>query len=261
VRQPASRHRMGDADRVRDTEVVSQQIEVVDLSRRWLARRGASVEVEPGLLGLRLPGVFGPRQVWRLPLDAVAVVVTARIDEPDAGGGQAFVEPLTIPYLATATAWAAPNLVLLFDRRRRLAPVTLRGAIGGALGVGLHGRPSRSGQGLWVDGVRLRAVDPYAMSASLVRAGAQQVTAPSRWMAERRTRTTDPVAVARARAAQRRLWLAPWLSTLLLAAFVVSAGAAERGGRWWAALGGAGLLAVAVWLPGALRRGRRRRSR
>ena len=98
---------MGDADRVRDTEVVSQQIEVVDLSRRWLARRGASVEVEPGLLGLRLPGVFGPRQVWRLPLDAVAVVVTARIDEPDAGGGQAFVEPLTIPYLATATAWAA----------------------------------------------------------------------------------------------------------------------------------------------------------
>ena len=96
------------------------------------------------------------------------------------------------------------------------------------------------------------------MSATLVRAGAQDVTAPTRWMAERRPRTTDPVAVARARAAEQRLAWAPWLSTLLLAVFVVSAGWAAHGGRWWAALACAGLLAVAVWLPGALRRGRRR---
>jgi len=247
-----------------ELERAGGQIEVLDLCRRRLARRGATVEVEPGLLGLRVPSVFGPEQVWRLHLDGVGVVDPTQLDEPRAGGGQAFVDPLTIPYLATATAWSEPNLVLLFDRPRRLAPVTLRGAVGGALGVGLHGRPSRSGQGLWVDGVRLRAPDPAAMSASLVRAGAQRVTGPTQWMAERRPRATEPRAVARARAAERRLAWAPWLSTLLLLAFVAStfraaAAAGAGGGRWLPLLGGAGLLAVAVWLPGALRRGRRPR--
>jgi hypothetical protein len=239
---------------VNELEPAGHEVEILALRRHWFALQSASVEVDGTELGLRVRSIFGVQRLWQLPLDVVGVVLRGQVDEPGGSDAEAFVDPLTIRYLATATPLAGPNVVLLFDRPQRLPPMTVRGG----LARFLPWRASGSSEGAWVDGVGLRARDPVRTAAALVRAGAEPVSAPTRWMAARRATSGDPALVARSRAAERRVGWAPWLSTALMAAFIATAAWTLSGAGSWGLLASAGLLGLAVLLPGLLRRGRLR---
>ncbi len=229
----------------------------VPLRRYRLISRACGLDVDPDDLVLLLPGVFGAKRLWRLPLDSVGVVASGRAREvsQDPQRQRVFVDPVTIAYLATTTPIAPPNLELLFKAPERLPPITLRGAFN----VFLPYLASRSAAGAWVDGVALRARDPQGAVAALVRAGAEEVASPTRWLTEHRRTSTDPAQVARVEAADRRAAWAPRLSTALFMLFLVTSAWARHAGSWLAAGASVVEVGLAVAAPGMLRRGRWRR--
>lgn len=224
---------------------------VVALAGHRPSSRPRTVGVEGDHLAVRMPGVLAGDGGWLLPVAGVGVVLSAGADEPPPDPARAFLDRVTVPYLTATTPLRAANLVVLFASPQRLPRICVRGALTASLPV----RASRSAAGAWVDGVALRSQDPVAAAAALVRAGAEGVTAPTRWLTERRPTTADPEQVALAAAAQRRALAAPGLSTALLAAFVATALWARGAHSWWAALLCAAEVALALVLPGALRRG------
>ena len=219
---------------------------------------GANVEfqlfntaIDTARLLLRMPAVLRGGGTWRLPLVDVGVVQPGSADEAPADPRVAFLDPVTVPYLTATTPLRAPNLVLLFASPQRLPAVAVRGA----LTAFLPARASRTAAGAWADGVALCAQDGAAAVSVLVHAGVQEVLAPTRWLTDRRGTCTDPALVGRARAAQRRAHAVPGLSTALLGTFVVTAAWARSSHSAWAGLLGAAEVALAVVLPGVLRRG------
>jgi hypothetical protein len=242
---------VADDGAVNEREGTRQDTAAVPLHRHRLTSQPCALKVDGAVLGVQVPGVFGSDRPWRLPLAGVGVVLPGRVDEDAHDPRRAFVEPVTVAYLTAGPPIAAPNLVLLFACPERLPPITLRCALNGFLPV----RASRSDAGAWVDGVALRAEDPVRAAATLVGAGAQPVTTPARWLAERRATSTDPALVGRARAAERLARAGPALSTALLVAFVGTAAWARSSQSWWALLPCAVEVGLAVVLPGVLRGG------
>ena len=202
------------------------------------SRHAAYVEVTGGWVEIHAPGLVRGRTPWRIPVSQVAVVDPAQ-PEPVRGGGMAplaFVDPVTVRYLPTTSAWVGPNLTLLFE-----APLDLpRGLL-----------PRRR---VTVDGVSLRAADARDAIETLSRVGVESTTAPLAWLTAHRETTTALHARASAGVRQgvdQQLRVGAVLLVPLLAATA-----------WWAEQARSGLVgavfavecAAAAALPAVLRR-------
>ncbi|MGV1028507.1 MAG: hypothetical protein ACOYBU_08335, partial [Dermatophilaceae bacterium] len=156
--------------------------------------REPSIDVDDAGLRVWLPRIFG-RKPWLVPTSVVGVVDPSAWDEdadlepdenadlePDDGwDDKDEVDPLAdpfgpewmtahrfvVPFLATTSMWAAPNLALLFTVPQRDPP--LRWLVAGQLGLSV--RASRREPGIRMDGVELRAVDPIAAVQTCSRTG------------------------------------------------------------------------------------------
>jgi hypothetical protein len=196
----------------------------VPLRHYRLFSRASSLEVGDGTLVLRLPGVFGANRPWRVPLADVAVVDQRHITEvdDDLHRGRVFVDPVTMPYLATTTASFAPNLQLLFREPVRMPAVRLIGA----LNLMLPFRASRSARGAWVDGIGVRARDPRSAIESLAASGVERIISPVLWLTDHRPTSTDPSLVETVQAQERRTRRVRAAVAAMFPVFVVTS--------WWA---------------------------
>lgn len=185
----------------------------VPLRHNRLLSRQPYIELDGSFLQLRLPAVFGRRQVWNLNIADVAVVDTKGVNNDDSGNDWAFERRLKIPYAVTTHSGAAPNLVLLFKTPQRIPPLR----IGGGEAIGLPYFKSRTETGVQIDGLRLRARDPVAAVQILADTGVELVDRPAAWMRRHRPVTQDPALLQVARANTRRL---RWV-TAILAVFAI----------------------------------------
>lgn len=204
---------------------------------RW-ARHPAYVEVVGGRLEVHAPGLLRGPAPWSLPAAMVAVVDPATAEPRSAGGIDpvAFVDPVTVRYLPTTSAWAGPNLQLLLA-----IPLT---PPRGRLPV----RPRV------IDGIALRAVDPRAAVAALAGAGLERTANPTAWLTGHRETTT--ALHARASAATRQLSdrRVRVVALALLPALAVTAWWADQAGSVLAVLALAAACCAAAALPWVLRR-------
>ena len=143
-----------------------------------------------------------------------------------------------MPYLATTTANAPPNLQLLFRVPVRIPAVRLTGAFN----LTLPFRASRSAAGAWVDGVALRARDPGTASEQLAAGGVERTISPVRWLTDHRETTDRPANLLETVEAHERLTSrVRAVVTALFPVFVVTS--------WWARSSGSapwGLAAIGV---------------
>lgn len=180
----------------------------ISLRHRWMDAP-ALIEVDGQYLSLRLPRYFGARW-WRIPLDEVSVVDHESAEPAEhAESDFFFPDGLSIPYLATASPRAWPNLSLLFTTRQRVPPLRLRASrfVRSPFGY----RSSRSAPGDLVDGVQLHVADPRQGVRALANAGLEVVWRPVTWLREHRWTCTDLDQLAAYRTApsprpSRRAW-------------------------------------------------------
>lgn len=143
------------------------------LLRHYGIARQPWVGVTADAVQLCLPAYFGEETVWTIPKGQVRVV-DDRVSEPPAPGFDqpwATVHPVHVPYAATTSQHMPPNLSLVFDRPVRVPLVRLIAGMDPAFSW----RQSRSPEGLWLDGVELRAVDGDAAASELAAAGVAAV--------------------------------------------------------------------------------------
>lgn len=204
---------------------------------RW-SRHAAFVEVTGGWVEIHAPGLLRGRTPWRIPVSQVAVVDPAQ-PEPARGGGMAplaFVDPVTVRYLPTTSAWVGPNLTLLFATPVALPPGRL---------------PRRKAT---VDGASLRADDPRSATETLAGVGVERTTTPLAWLAAHREMTTALHARASADARQSVDQQIRVGAALLVPVLAATA--------WWAEQARSGLVGAvfavecvaAAALPAVLRR-------
>lgn len=180
----------------------------VPLRHYRLVSRQPYIELDGPLLRLRLPAVFGGRQMWNLNVADVAVVDTEPVNNDDSGNDWAFERRVNIPYAVTTHPLVAPNLVLLFKTPQRIPPLR----IGGAAIIDLPYFKSRTETGVQIDGLHLRARDPVAAVQILAATGVERVDRPAAWMRRHRPVTQDPTLVQVARAKDRNH---RWIGTIV----------------------------------------------
>jgi len=158
---------------------------------RWA--REPYLEVLDNAVSLVLPVCFG-RHPLQLPVAELAVF-SSGFEQDE---GWAFDPPLRVPYAATTSELASPNLTLLFRNPRRLPPLRF----GGAVELRLPYRQSRRPGGVLVDGISVRAEHPDEAIAALGQAGVEIAELPNSWLRQtRRERSVLPRAAVR-----RRRW-------------------------------------------------------
>lgn len=197
-------------------ELVQPRVRIA-LRRFRLLSRASYVDVDRSGATLVIPRVFGRRGRWFIPLDVIGVVV------PDHGAaiekvvlrGTTNGEWVTrtefhVPYMATTSPVTAPNLVLLFTVPQRVLPISFFAG----RDLDLSWRQTRGQDGVRVDGVALRAVDPEAARLALLGHGARLVADPDAFVEQYREVVRDPAEVRHI--VVRRRW-----SALLLGCFGV----------------------------------------
>ena len=151
------------------------------------------------VLRICIPRALGSKP-WSLPIVEVGVVNLANVDEPAAEPDESAVlrSPLDVPYVATRSELAAPNVALLFRSALRVPPLPRFG-----FSEPLPRRASRSGEGLWLDGLQVEAVQPVEAVITLLAAGAERVLEPVEWLVARRSAVREPITLSRVSAHQR----------------------------------------------------------
>lgn len=194
------------------------------LLRHYRITRQPWVEVTSDAVQVCLPAYFGKDTVWSIPKGQVRVL-DDRVPAPAAPGSDqpwATTRPVHIPYAATTSQNTSPNLVLVFDRPVRVPPVRFIAGLDPAFSW----RKSRSPEGLWLDGVMLRAMDGFAAPSVLGSAGVAAVPDLGEFLRTHRELVGDPHEVERMVTAE------------------------SRAGKWSSALswlGLAGVIAGRVW--------------
>lgn len=226
----------------------------VPLRHYRLVSRQPYIEVDGPVMRLRLPGIFGGRNLWNLNVADVAVVDTEPSSSDDNGDDWVFEEPVIIPFAATTSQNVNPNLELLFKTPQRIP--SLR--VFGAQTIGLPYFQSRSTAGVQIDGLDLRAEDPVAAVETLAAAGMERVDRTGAWLRRHRAVTQDPSLMKVAKANDQRQ---RWVGAIVMVVFILLIGLRIFGDgisdNW--AMGAVGLaLLVAFGLPmWARRRGAR----
>jgi hypothetical protein len=210
----------------------------------------AWIDVADGTVRIRLPGYFGARPMV-IPIDEVCVVDLRRTSAEYHLEG-VYQRPLLIPYFITTSQWLGPNLTLFFTRPVRLPPLRRLGAFN----TSLSRRDSRSEEGLAVDGLSLRVVDPAGAVTILAAAGVSQTQRPGRWLHDHHPVTLDPIEIRRATRSDRR-WR--WIGGLGLLGFGGLNGLRAVHSGWAAGIA-LSLAAILVLLP-RWRKSRDRRDR
>lgn len=151
------------------------------------------------MLRICIPRALGSKP-WSLPIADVGVVNLANVDEPAADQDEPAVlrSPLDVPYVATRSELAAPNVALLFRSTLRVPQLPRFG-----FGEPLPRRASRSRGGLWLDGLQVEAVQPVEAVITLLAAGAERVLEPVEWLVARRPVVREPITPSRVTAHQR----------------------------------------------------------
>lgn len=206
-------------DHLSGGELVRRPLRIA-LRRFRLLSRESYVEVDRSGATLVIPRVFGRRGRWFIPLDVIGVVLPAQGAAIDKGvlhgtthGEWVTREQFHVPYMATTSPMASPNLVLLFTVPQRVLPI--RWFAGRDLD--LSWRRTRGQEGVRVDGVALRTVDPEAARLALLGHGARVVTDPNAFVEQHREVVRDPAEVRRI--VVRRRWSALLLGCAGVAAF------------------------------------------
>jgi len=226
----------------------------VPLRHYRLFSRQPYIELDGPVMRVRLPGIFGGRNVWTLNVADVAVVATEPSSSDDTGDDWVFEEPVNIPFAATTSPNVNPNLELLFKTPQRIP--SLR--VFGAQSIGLPYFQSRSAAGLRIDGLDLRAEDPVVAVETLAAAGMERVDRTGAWLRRHRHVTQDPALMKVAKANDQRQ---RWVGAVVMVVFALLVGLRIFGDgisdNW--AMGAMGLaLLVAFGLPiWARRRGAR----
>jgi hypothetical protein len=230
----------------------------VPLRHYRLVSRQPYIELDGPVMRVRLPGIFGGRNLWTLNIADVAVVATEPSSSDDTGDDWVFEEPVNIPFFATTSPDASPNLELLFKARQRIP--SLR--VSGAQFIGLPYFQSRSAAGVHIDGLDLRAEDPVAAVETLAAAGMERVDRTSAWLRRHRAVTQDPALMKVAKANdQRQRWVGAVVMVVFTLLFALLVGLRIFGDgildNWTVGAVGVALL-VAFGLPiWARRRGAR----
>lgn len=194
----------------------------IALRRFRLLSRESYIDVDRSGATLVIPRVFGRRGRWFIPLEVIGVVVPTQGAAIDKGGASRSMDgewvtrsEFRVPYMATTSPLASPNLVLLFTVPQPVLPI--RWFAGHDLD--LSGRQTRKHDGVRVDGVELRAVDPEAGRLALLGHGARPVTDPNAFVEQHREVVRDPAEVRRI--VVRRRWSALLLGCCGVAAFAL----------------------------------------
>ncbi len=196
-----------------------------------------------------LPAYFGKDAVWSIPKGQVRVLDDRVAASAAPGSDQpwATTRPVRIPYAATTSQNTSPNLVLVFDRPVRVPPVRFIAGLDPAFSW----RKSRSGDGLWLDGVMLRAVDGEAAATEIAAAGVAAVPDVDEFLRTHREVTTDAHVVDRIITTESRA--EKWSGALTVVGIGGVIGSQVWDLDWLLALGG--LLVAASWaVPWWLRR-------
>lgn len=185
--------------------------------------RKPAIDINPqsGMIELSIPGLFGGRR-WPIPVEQVSVTdLTSPLIEDHAPDGF-FPSGIQVPYLYTSSAIAAPTTLLLFRTPQRTPALRHLLILGTADIFPYTWRESRSPAGARLDGVLARAEEPEEATARLAAAGAEVVTAPTRWLQEHRTFVTDPFEMERMEDRLRRArWACRVANALQLGALIL----------------------------------------
>jgi hypothetical protein len=228
--------------------------ERVPLRHYRLFSRQPYIELDGPVMRLRLPGIFGGRNVWNLNIADVAVVATEPSSSDDTGDDWVFEEPVNIPFAATTSPNVNPNLELLFKKPQRIP--SLR--VSGAQSIGLPYLQSRSSAGVHIDGLDLRAEDPVAAVETLAAAGMERVDRTSAWLRRHRHVTQDPALMKVAKGNdQRQRWVGAVVTVVVVLMIGLKIFGGDNPSNW--ELGAVGLALLVVFgLPiWARRRGAR----
>ena len=226
----------------------------VPLRHYRLFSRQPYIELDGPVMRVRLPGIFGGRNLWNLNVADVAVVDTEPSSSDDTGDDWVFEEPVNIPFAATTSPNVNPNLELLFKTPQRIP--SLR--VSGAQSIGLPYFQSRSAAGVHIDGLDLRAEDPVAAVQTLAAARLERVDRTGAWLRRHRAVTQDPALMKVAKANdQRQRWVGAVVTVVVVLMIGLKIFGGDNPSNW--ELGAVGLaLLVAFGLPiWARRRGAR----
>jgi hypothetical protein len=212
----------------------------IALQRFMLNWRPPYLEIGLGEIHLVLPRYFGKQQ-WTIAMSQVvfADVSLTTEDEPnddldgDSSDELLFELPPRIPFLYTASALGAPNLLLLFRQPQPVLPIRRLAAWDKNVDLHFSRHDSMSPEGDAVlDGVLLKAQDASTAVATLTRAGVEMTTEPDRWLVAHHATTGDPTAIAEAKTEIER---AKWIDRVglggPLALFAAAFVADKLGGR------------------------------
>ena len=198
---------------------------------RFLSRK-SYVEVDRSGATLVVPRIFGGQGRWFIPLDVIGVVLPAQraaIDNEvlhgSADGDWVTREEFRVPYMATTSPMAPPNLVLLFTVPQPVPPI--RWFAGRDLN--LSWRQIREQAGVTLDGVELRAVDPEAARLALLGHGARPVADPDAFVQQYRDVVRDPAQVRGIVVRRRRLALLLGFCGVATFALVIAANVTDDG--------------------------------
>ncbi len=224
------------------------------LLRHYRITRQPWVEVTAEAVQLCLPSYFGKDTVWSIPKGQVRVL-DDRVPAPAAPGSDqpwATTRPVHIPYAATTSQNTSPNLVLVFDRPVRVPPVRFIAGLDPAFSW----RKSRSPEGLWLDGVMLRAMDGFAAPSVLGSAGVAAVPDLGEFLRTHREVRAGAAEVDRIESSEARA--ERWTDALYLLGLGGMIGSRAWHLDWLFVV--CGLLCLASWVvPRWLRRGSRDR--
>lgn len=221
----------------------------VRLAHTGRRSRRSSIELADGLITLRLPGVLGSLP-WSIPAAQVGVVNLRNLDDAVAEQDPepaAFMEAVTVPYLATSAHLGGPNISLLFRGPQQVPRLPRLGGTGV-----LSHRESRSRRGLFLDGVSLRAEDPVEAVIATIAQGAERVRDPYTWFRDHRATSRDSKVLAAVAVHERRSGAA---ALVMIASVVLLLGmrwASSQTDSWWplpfALVSVLALFGVPVWI-------------
>lgn len=166
--------------------------ETVELRNYWYTLRTPEIRLTADGAVVRLPTYFA--STWTIPWEQLAVTDLTQLADPGPGDDVEFAELLSVPYFFTTGPVFPPNLLLTFQTPQRVPPLTAVAAIAPNVDLPFGYFSTRSEAGDVVDGMLLRVKDPTAAVAALASTGASSVSAPVKWLAQRRTTVQDSFA-------------------------------------------------------------------
>jgi hypothetical protein len=162
------------------------------------AVRKPSMTIDDQSIHLYLPAYFG-KLIWSLPLDQTAVL---RPISNNTSGSQStdsdlmfFTEPIIVPYFYTTGPATKPSLTLFFRSSQRVPPLQSVFLETSEM-IPFSRKMSRSAEGVWVTGLKLRMVDTIRAHTFLARAGAESIVSESIWLKQNRPVVKDPADLA-----------------------------------------------------------------